>query len=461
MTPTKLIAKQPTGGTRRDWEFPTFERTRLDSGMQLITVHAPGRPLAACQLIIEAGAACEPDRQGGVAFLAARALTEGTGRNKGSAFIQAVERLGADIFATCGWDSFTVNLRTPISRLEPALELMAEAVRDPEFAASDVERLKQQRVGGILQEYAGASTRATIAFNRAVYSKASPYSYSAHGEFWSVMGLTKGRARKYYEQFGTPGSATLIVCGDLEGAPIEKITEQFFGGWKGKEPQHLRPLVEEAVSRTSVLLVHREEAKQSQIDIGHVGVARSTPDYFPLIAMNAALGGMVNSRLNLRLREDKGYTYGAGSGFDFRRQAGPFRARAAVDTAVTVEAVAEALDVLQSTHDKGITKDELEQVKGYLIGLFPLRFETPEAIASAISSLVIYGLPEDYYSTYRTNVEKVTLDDVKQAAAERLHPDRMAIVVVGDADQVRDPLKRAGFGPVTVIEDPEGEPPTN
>jgi len=460
MVPAKLIARKPQGGSPRTWDFPRFTRTRLDSGLNIIAANAPGRALGAAQLILEAGASNEPDGQGGVAHLAAGALTEGTDHYKGPAFVQAVERLGGDIFAACDWDSFTVNLRAPIDRMEPALELMAEAVRNPTFSGNDVDRLKQQRMSVIMQEYAAPASRAMIAFNRVIYNSASPYSRSEHGEYWSVLQIGKGQVKKYYERFATPGSATLVVAGDLEGFPLVKIAEKLFGRWKGKEPERSQPLVQEAVRHTFVLVVNREEAEQSELNIGHVGVPRSAPDYFPLTVATTALGGMFNSRLNLRLREEKGFTYGAGAGFDYRRQAGPFRANSAVKTEVTVDAIAETIKVLESTREKGITKQELEEVKGFLVGIFPLRFETPQAITSGISSIVTHGLADDYYATFRAKIESVTLDEANQAAAEHLRPDRLAIVAVGDAEVIGDPLRNADFGPVAVIEDPEqGQPP--
>lgn len=459
MMATKLVSRKPKGGTPKRWEFPRFTKDRIGSGLQVIAAHAPGRPLAAAQLLLEAGPSNESDDQTGIAYLTARALTEGTERYKGSAFVQAFERLGADIFATCDYDSFSVNLRAPIDRLEPALELLAEAVLRPAFAGNDLDRLKKERLGGILQEYANPSSRVAIAFNKAVYADGSLYSRSALGDYWSVAQLAKGKVKKYYERFATPGSATLIVSGDLEGFPLVKIAEKLFGGWKGNEPDHPVPEVSGLVDKSFVLVVDKPEAEQSELEIGHIGVPRSSRDYFPLLAFTTALGGMFSSRLSMRLREEKGFTYGIRAGFDFRRQAGPFRVRTAVDTNKTVEAVAEIIEVLETTKQKGITKSELEEVKGLHTGSFPLMYETPESIASGLSSLVTFDLPDDYFDTYRTNIEKVTLDQANEAA-QHIRPDQLAIVLVGDAEVVRDPLVDAEFGPVAMIEDPEpGNPP--
>lgn len=459
MARAKLIAKRPTAGISRSWEFPRFTRTRLDSGVQVIVAPTRGHPLGA-QLLMEAGPSNEPQGEDGSAGIAAGVLHEGTENYKGPAFVQAVEGLGANISAFSNWDSFTVNLQTPAARMEPALELLGEVVRRPAFDWRQIDRVKRGRVGGILQEYTNATTRARIAFDKMVYTQDSAYSRSDHGSYWSVIQVGKRKVKKYYEEFATPGSATLILAGDLEGVPAIKIAEKVFGDWKRKEPERPKMIVRDGIQRTAVLIVHRPDSKQSRIEIGHVGAARSTPDYFPLTAMSIALGGLANSRMNRRLREDKGYTYGASAGFTFRREAGPFRANTSVDTPVTVDAVAETIEILRETHSDGITNEELEEAKGFLIGSFPVRFETPAAVASGLASLITYGLPDDYYETYRAKVEKVTLDEANQAAAEHLRPDKLAIVVVGDAEKIREPMLSAGFGTVAVIEDPEpGEPP--
>ncbi|MEO7803390.1 MAG: pitrilysin family protein [Actinomycetota bacterium] len=460
MATSTLVAKRPTNGAPKDWDFPGFTRTRLDNGFQVMSAHAPGRYMGTAKLIIEAGASNEEGDQGGVAYLAARALTEGTGRHKGGTFVQAVERLGAVIFASCGYDSFTVELHVPLDRMEPALDLLAEAVLDPEFSGKDIDRLKLERMGGIMQEYSQPTSRAEIAFRKSIYSEDSLYARSPMGDYASVMNLAKGKVRKYYERFATPPASTLVVSGDLDGFPLVKIAEKLFGRWKGKEPERSTGHNADAVKRSFVLLVHREEAEQSQIEIGHVGVPRSNPDFFPLLLMNGALGGTIDSRLSRKLREEKGFTYGVRSGFVQRRQAGPFHVTTAVDTKVTTEAIGEAIEVIRSASADGFTQAELDIVKGFYVGIFPLQFETPDAIADGLGTLVTHRLPDDYWATYRHNVESVTLDQVNEAASKYLRPDHLAIVAVGDADEVKDGLLEANFGPVAVIEDPEaGQPP--
>jgi zinc protease len=206
-----------------------------------------------------------------------------------------------------------------------------------------------------------------------------------------------------------------------------------------------------------VHLVAKPGAPQSELRIGHTGIPRAHPDYFPAVVMNAILGGLFSSRINLNLREAHGYTYGAHSGFDWRRWAGPFAAETAVQQDVTADAVREVLFEIDRMRESPVMPSELSLATSYLDGVFPIRFETTDAVATALANLVLFGLPGDYYDSYRANVRAVTAEHVLAAARTHLHPDRLHLVVVGDPDAVRTPLERMAVGPVTVWDD-RGEP---
>lgn len=450
----------PSAQPPRAYRFPSFERVRLDNGMTLITCNVPGRPMGAAHLLIEAASAYEDDAIGGVAALGGHALTEGTESYSGAEFNDAAEKLGADIDASAGWDLFRATLSVPVSRMAPALALLAEAVLRPTFPEMEVERLKQERLNRIMQAFADPTSRANRAFHQVVYSDDSPYQRDAAGKFSIVAKLSRDGVESFYRTYATPASATLLIVGDLEGFEATKTAEDLFGEWRTPEPNRKDLEVEEAITESSVTLVHRPGSVQSQLYAGHVGLPRNHPDFFPVSVMTTSLGGIFHSRLMLKLREEKGYTYVASARFDYRRKAGPFFASAAVETEVTKDAIADMLGEIRKVHDEGITEEELKLAKDYLVGVFPLRFETPDAIAVAISGLVLYGLPDDYYDTYRSKVEAVSLEDAGAAAADHLRPDRMAVVLTGDADAVGGRLRDAGLGAVTVVEDPlPGHPP--
>jgi zinc protease len=270
-----------------------------------------------------------------------------------------------------------------------------------------------------------------------------------------VEALTRDDIEAYYARFATPGTATLVIAGDLEDTDWLATAERLFGDWNVDEPDRQIPGVTEGITGSHTTLVDRPGSVQAQILTGHLGLPRRTPDFFPVTLMVTILGGLFTSRLNLKLREEKGYTYGARAWFDFRRQPGPFAASAAVESHVTVEALADAIAEIRRVHEGGVTQDELDVARDYLIGVLPLRFETPEAISGAISNLVVHGLPDDYFDSYRASMEAVTVDGIAEAAHNRLRPSQMATVVVGNADDIEEPLRAGGFGPVTVERDPE------
>ncbi len=252
-----------------------------------------------------------------------------------------------------------------------------------------------------------------------------------------------------------PAALTLVVGGDLRGIDVPAIADRLFGGWEAA-PDAAKPdpiVARSALDGRLVRLIHRPGSVQSEIRIGHPGLPRRIPDFHALSVMSAILGGLFNSRLNRNLREDKGYTYGAGAGFDLRRGAGPFAARAAVNTEVTVPAITEMIRELERMRDEPVADDELAAGRDFLVGVFPLRFETPGPVVGSIAGLVVHDLPDDELTRYRPEIEAVTIDDVRRVARDHLHVDRSAIVLVGDADAIGADIERAGFGPLEVIHD--------
>jgi zinc protease len=450
-----VVARRPKPGVPRPYQFPAFERGRLAKGLSLITVQIDGRPLVSANLVLRNGAADEPAGEAGATVLAARAMPEGTERYDAIALVEAAERLGSALHAEASWDATTAGIEVSASRLEPALELLAEMVGRPTFPAGEVDRLREERLNDILQARADPRRRADEAFVNAIYTGDSPYHRPAAGVAETVADLTRDHVRRSWERGMDPASITLVVGGDLRGIDVPGIAEALFGGWEAS-PGAARPgpaLATSALDGRLVRLVHRPGSVQSEIRIGHPGLPRRIPDFHALSVMSAILGGLFNSRLNRNLREDKGYTYGAGAGFDLRRGAGPFAARAAVNTDVTVPAIAEMLRELERMRDEPVAEDELAAGRDFLVGVFPLRFETPGPVVGAIAGLVVHELPDDELARYRPQIEAVTIDDVHRVAREHLHLDRAGIVLVGDADAVAAGLEEARFGPLEIVHD--------
>lgn len=451
-----MIADRPVPGDPRPYDFPDTVRTTLANGLRVIVTPMAGRELVAASLAIRAGAADEPAAVAGATVLAARGLTEGTEVRDAYELTEAFERLGASMHAEAGWDAISAGLDVPASRLEPALVLLAEVVRRPAFPASEVERLRDERLNDLIQAKADPRRRADEAFVSSIYAESSPYRRPAGGTAETVGALTAGELRAVHAEAYGPAGAALVVVGDVEPGAVIAATERLFGDWSGGRDALAAPDSASAVGERYIRVVHRPGSVQSEIRIGHPGIARRHPDYYAVSVMSMVLGGLFNSRLMANLREEKGYTYGAYAGFDLRRGAGPFSARAAVNTEVTVPSIGEFLKELDRIREAPISDAELQAARDYLVGVFPLRFETPGPVAGSLAGLFIHDLPEDELARYRGAIEAVTKDDVLRVAREHIHPDRCAIVLVADHDQVGADLEAAGIAPVQVVVDETG-----
>jgi zinc protease len=462
MTLEDVLSARPEPGTPREYRFPDFQRAVLAGGLQILAVNLPGRPLISANLVVRRGAADEPAELAGATVLAGRASTEGTENYPGLALVEAAERLGATLHAEASWDAFVGAVDVVGSRLGAALELLDELIERPTFEEREVERLRDERLSDLLQVRADPRRRVERAFASVIYAAGSPYARPAGGDETTVRGLDAAAVRKVHAPLLDPTRAALVVGGDLTGIDVMTLAERAFGRFgaaqSGGENIPRQPAAAPApppanttVDRPIVRLYHHPGAVQTELRIGHVGLARKTPDFHAVQLMAAILGGLFNSRLQMNLREAKGFTYGVGAGFEMRRAAGPFAIRTAVQTAATVPSIAESLAELTRMRNTDVTAAELKAARDYLVGVFPLRFEVPEAVVAALGGLFSLDLPDDELARYRERVEGVTVSDIQRVARAHIHPERIAIVAVGDADVVGRDLEAAGFGETRVI----------
>ena len=451
-----VLADRPRPGAPRAYEFPPVAARRLSNGLSILIVDLPGRPLVSATMVVTSGAVEEAPDRAGATVLAARALTEGTEGFDAIALVEAGERLGASLHAEAGWDALTVGVDVPSDRLIPALELVAEVLLRPTFPDAEVERLRDERLNDLLQAKADPRRRVEEAFVGTIYAPASPYHRPSGGTRETVEGLTSADLRNAYQRVLHPNRATLVIGGDLGGQDVVAAADRLFGSWSGATAGTTpsAPIVDTGTSiGRLVRVIHRPGSVQTEIRIGHRGLSRLTPDFHAVSVMGAILGGLFNSRLNMKLREEKGYTYGAGAGFDMRRGAGPFSARAAVNTDVTVPAILDTLAELTRMREAPVAASELAAARDFLIGVFPLRFETAGAVVGALGSLAVHGLGVDELVRYRANIEAVDIDAVAAAAAAHLHVDAASIVLVGDMDAIGPDLEAADLGPLVIERD--------
>ncbi len=457
-TPSATIAPapRPEPATPREYHFPRFERRTLANGLRLVVAPVSKLPIVTVLAVVEAGATVEPAGKGGVAALTASLLLEGAAGLDGAALADRFERIGASVDAHADWDVAAVSLTALSGQLPEALSLVRDLLRSPAFLEREVDRLREERLAQILQERAEPGSLADDQFARAVFESSARYARPQGGDAASVRGITRDDVLQFYTERFQPSATTLVFAGDLSPELAAQLAQELFGDWSGTVPRRAPDGIDAVRDGRLVRLVAKSDAPQSEVRVGHVGLPRSSADYFDVTVMNAVLGGLFSSRINLNLREAHGYTYGAHSGFDWRRGAGPFEVSTAVKSEVTGAAVKEILGEIEAIRSAPISESELTLATSYLDGVFPIRYETTAAIAAALANLVIHELPDSYYDDYRARVRAVTPDGVLRAAQRHLHPDRLRIVVVGDPAVVGDSLSEvAGLPTETVSADAE------
>jgi zinc protease len=427
-------------------------RRRLDNGLELIVAPVTKLPLATVAVVLDAGAVCDPAGREGTARLVARLMLEGTETSDGAELTERFERLGASVDAEADWDEAALTMTVMADRLPAAFDLLGEVLRTPAFPQREVDRLKAERHAELLQLRAEPRGLADELFSRFLYTATSRYSRPDGGDEVSVARIEREHVRAFYEARYVPAATTVIIVGDVSVEGAEGLTRRALGAWSGKTPARI--VADDSPSRAdrAVHIVAKADAPQSELRIGHVGVPRNHPDFFGVNVMNAILGGLFNSRINLNLREAHGYTYGAFSVFDWRRQAGPFIVQTAVKSDITDAAAREVLNEIDRIRAAPVGHDELSLATSYLDGVFPIRFETTAAIAAALSVMVVHGLPDDYYDGYREKVRGVTSDQILDAARRYLHPEALQLVVVGDPGVVQGRLAAMQFGPIALYD---------
>jgi zinc protease len=441
---------RPQPGAPRAYHFPEFDRRQLPNGLTVWMVPLPGATMTNAHLLLDAGAASEEEEHAGVAALTAHLLVTGTQRLDASAFAEATERLGIEVSSESSWDSARAAFQSLPEHLEAGTALLAEMVLQPRFDPGEFKRLQAERLNEIMQSRADAGRLADEMFLGHLFDASTPYRRLSGGTPESVAALTLDDVQAHHRTHWCPARAHLIVAGSIDTEAVMRAAQMHLGEWEGAGPGH-REIEPRAAGERRVVIVDRPGSVQSELRMGEIGISRTSERYFAALVTGAMLGGVFGSRLNLRLREELGYTYGARAGFDARRAPGPFSAAAAVQTEVTADAMREMLAQLERIREAAPEQPELADVRDFLVGVFPLRFETTGGVAMAIEPLAVYGLPDDYWQTYRGNLEAVGTEDVLAAARDLIHPDRLLMLVAGDASRIRGEIEAAQLGTVEVV----------
>ncbi|MGC4887349.1 M16 family metallopeptidase [Micromonospora sp. DT227] len=441
-----LIATRPGSGAARAYRFPQVVR-RTVAGGQVVAAHLPGQNLAVALLLLDGGAGREPVGKEGLGAVLAKALEEGTAHRDATAYALAIEALGTELVAGLDWDSFQVSVQVPVERLSAAVELMAEAVRTPRLDPADVLRVRDDEATALRMDWANPGPRADAVLRADLFGVAHRWGRPLYGDPGSVAALEADDVTVFHsEWFIRPG--TLIVAGDLERIDLDALGAAAFVGTGGGPVDRGGPIDVPLADRRRVILVDRPGSVQSTLRLGHPSPHRGHPDHVPMTLAGTVLGGAFTSRLNHLIREVRGYTYGIRGDFASSRRFGRFAVSSGVQTAVTAPALVESVGEVSRTREAGVTEEELEVARSWRAGQLSVELQSPRAIASALTTLVVHDLPDDYHATLREALLAATVEEVSAAAATHLHPEALTLVVEGDAAVIRDELVAADLGEV-------------
>lgn len=427
----------------RPYAFPSTHRATLPNGLRVVVAPMPRLPLVTALALVDAGAVQDPVDAEGLAALVAGTLDEGIDGLDGAALTARFEALGTAFEASADWDSLVARLSVMPVHLDEALALFAQVLRAPSFPAPDVARTRDERLDDLAQQVSEPRGLADQRFTGFLYAPTARFARPLGGNVRSVTAMDAAAVRGFHAARVAPSVTTIILVGDIGVDEALRLVESRFGDWAGQPaPPVPRPADASGVAPRT-LVVEKAGAPQSELRLGHVGVPRGHPDHLHIVVMNAILGGLFSSRINLNLRERHAFTYGASSGFDWRRGAGPFVVSTAVKSDVTGRAVEEILRELEAMRAAPPTAAELSLATDYLAGVFPLRYETTAAVAGAIAGAEVYGLSDEWFRAYRDRVQAITAAEVHAAARAHLDPSRLLTLAVGDPDAIRAPLETA------------------
>lgn len=442
-------SKPPAPGPPPALKVPPIQKLELSNHLPVLFIELHKVPLVQVGIVLKAGVAADPKGKPGLANLTAEMLDRGAGSRSALELSDAVDHLGAELSAGASWDESTVWLSVPSERLEPALAILADVVRRPTFPTEELDRVRRELLTEFLQWRDEPEAIARVAFARAVYGE-HPYGRVTEGSEAFVKSAARTDLERFHRSFFVQANATIVAAGDIGAPKLQSLLEAAFGSWSGGGERAPSVPAAPQVRGRSIWIVDVPDAAQSEIRIGRVGPPRSTPDYFPLIVANTMLGGSFTSRLNMNLREQHGYTYGAGSGFDFRLSTGPFAASAAVQTDKTAPALSEFFKELEGIR-KPAGEDEISRARNYLALRYPRGFETTGQLAGRLEQKVVYGLPDDYFATAMERILKVTPADVGRVTAQFIDPNSAAVVVVGDRRKIEAGIRALNLGPVRTL----------
>lgn len=446
----------PEVGPDPPFSFPGIVRHRLANGLEVRTIEHASVPVITMLLQVDGGSGADPSDGEGLAAVVADMVDEGTGSLSAIDVSDALARIGAEYEVDVSPDvtSFTI---TTLSRFAArGASLLADMTTRPSLRETDFTRVRQLRLDRLKQLKDLPPAVAERAFLRLVYAQ-HPYGHLPIGSDAALRRMTLEDVAAMHAAMFRPSRATLVMVGALSHGEMAAIAEDAFGQWReggaaDRVVQRASEIEPSEMPPPRLAIVPREGAAQSELRIGHLSARRNTPDYPALLVMNALLGGQFVSRINLKLREEKGYTYGARTGFDWRRGLSPFVLQASVHTASTADAISDSIAEIAGLRGfRPPTDDELVLARASLTRGYPRNFETAQQVARSVGQLALYDLPDTYFAEFVPNVNAIGRDDVVRAAERYLLPDRLSTLIVGDRSAIADSLAALELGTPIVL----------
>jgi len=425
---------QPLPAGEIEFSLPVINEFQIKNGLKILFVKKDKLPLVQFLLLCNAGCVFDPQDKKGLANLTAMMLDEGAGEYDALQLSDEIDMLGSHLSIRSDEDNIVLSLQTLKENVERSFELLSKIITQPHLNEKDFNREKRKVLTRILQRKDNPDEIADNIFEYNLYGKENPYSNLSLGTEIDVSSVSIDDVVDYYSKFLTAHNSVLIVVGDTSEMQLKNLIEKNLEDWKTTEA--VKKNIPEPLRKGSMIIFfHKENALQSEIRIGHLTSKRNEGNYFAKLLLNTILGGQFTSRINLNLRENKGYTYGAFSRFNYYKHQAHFNVSTSVSTENTGNAIREILSELKKIRE-GVTNDEIDFAKSSLIRKFPSNFETYSQVAGNLTGKVIFSLPDDYFNTYINNVKKVAKEEVNASAADEILSEEVLIAVVGDKNKI-------------------------
>ena len=448
-------ANPPPPGPARTLNLPVPEMFKLDNGLTVYYNYRPGLPVVAANLVFNTGSGANPSDKPGLASFTANMLQQGTATRNATQIADETALLGATLSSGANMDGSSVGTSSLAKNFPGALDLLADIVLHPTFPPAEVERRRASRLAEFADDRGDPNVIVARTGVSALFGPHHPFGYDNNGTEQSIKVISRDDMMDFWKSYYVPNNASLVIAGNISLADLKALAESKFGAWKSG-PVSLPQIGTPETTKAKIVIVDRPGAQQTMVRLLQLGVERATPDYPATEVMNSELGGLFSSRINLNLREEHGYTYGASSVFVYRRTQGYFLTGGGIRTDATAPAVTEMLKEIRRMIDTPMTADELSLAKDSQSRSLPGMFETSSGAAGALSEIPLYNLARDYFEKLPDRLNAVTAEDAEAAAKKYLHPDQMILICVGDRARIEPELKKLELGAIE-IRDADGK----